>query len=110
MKYIQSVGGWFPDADSLLQETLQQLTCSLLSICQVWRDGDSPLFPTADSQQGLLHTWNHIPQPDVGVVCTVPLVAADSNIHWLYEYSTCKKRNHAVTSDPVPIIFIVSVT
>lgn len=53
-----------------------QFTCSVLSIRQMWRDGNSPPLPSADPQQSLIHTWNHVTHPDVGVVGAVPLVAA----------------------------------
>lgn len=52
-----------------------QLTSSLFSISKVWRNDDSPPFPYADSQQGLVHPRDHIAHPNVGVVCAVPLVA-----------------------------------
>lgn len=45
----------------------------------MWRDDDPPPLPNADSQQGLVHAWNHIPHPDVGVVRGVPLVAVGGN-------------------------------
>lgn len=45
----------------------------------MWRDDDPPPLPNADSQQGLVHPRNHIPHPDVGVVCAIPLVAGGSN-------------------------------
>lgn len=58
------------------------ITCSILSIRQVWRDGNSPLLPEAEPQQSLIHTWNHVTHPDVGVVGAVPLVAVHSQENW----------------------------
>lgn len=58
-----------------LQQKLQSFTCSLLSIRQAWRDDDPPPLSNADSQQSLVHAWNHIPHPNVRVVCAIPLVA-----------------------------------
>lgn len=58
-----------------LRQKLQSFTCSLLSIRQAWRDDDPPPLSNADSQQSLVHAWNHIPHPNVRVVCAIPLVA-----------------------------------
>lgn len=61
----------FPEAG----ETLNEPTCAVLSVRQVWRNYDSPLLPNADSQQALIHPQNYVSHPYVGVISAVPLVA-----------------------------------
>lgn len=46
-------------------------TCALLSIAQMWGDGDCASLSNADSNQPLVHASDHIAPTHVGVIGTI---------------------------------------
>lgn len=64
-------------AEKIFQGLLrrEELTHSVSPVSQVRRHGDGDPLPSAQAQQGFVHTLDHVAQADVSVVGAVPLVA-----------------------------------
>lgn len=63
----------------------EELTHSVTTVGQVRRDSHRDLLPSAQAQQGFVHTLDHVAHPDVSVVGAVSLVA-DKETHELVSY------------------------
>lgn len=55
-------------------------TCALLSVAEMWRDGDGASLSDTDSNQALVHAGDHVASTHVGVIGTITRVAVDQKI------------------------------
>ena len=61
-------------------QALHTHTCALLSIAEMWGDGDGALLSDTDSNQTLVHAGNHVASTHIGVISTITRVAVEQKI------------------------------